>query len=156
MPQPDLILKRLTDEGAKTAAFFRAIPEAQMQVEVYTEGAPWRVRDLLAHLVSAERAFHFYGEQILAGGAGAPNDFSIDAFNHAQVAALKDIPSAELIAQFETARAATIALARGMTDADFNRSGRHPWFGRVPLSDMLKLIYRHSMLHERDIRKVIG
>jgi len=49
----------------------------------------------------------------------------------------------------------TVNLVRGMSEADFDRIGRHPWFGRVPLENMLKLIYRHNMLHERDIRKAL-
>lgn len=151
----DLILKRLTEEGYKTAAYFRALTDLDFSQQVYTTGPLWRVRDLLAHFVSAERIFVFYGREILAGGPGAPDDFVIDEFNATQVAGLKDAAPADLLAQFEAARAETVNLARQMADGDFDRLGRHPWFGRVPLETMLKLIYRHNMLHERDIRKAL-
>jgi len=151
----ELVTKRLQDEGAKTAAFFRALSEANFAQQVYTTGPTWRVRDLLAHFVSAENTFREYGLQILAGGPGAPEDFVIDEFNLIQVAALRDASTAGLIAQFEAARAATVAMIQGMQDSDFDRVGRHPWFGRVPLENMSKLIYRHTMLHERDIRRAI-
>lgn len=155
MPRQDLILKRLHDESQKTAAFFRSLNESQLQQQVYTTGPLWRVRDVLAHFVSAERMFALYGRQILAGGPGAPEDFVIDEFNATQVAGLKDIPVAELAAQFEAARAETVSIVSGMADSDFDRIGRHPWFGNVPLENMLKLIYRHTMLHERDARKAL-
>ena len=151
----ELIVKRLTEEGQKTAAYFRTLSEADFAQQVYTTGPLWRVRELLAHFVSAEQTFVFYGRDILAGGSGAPDDFVIDEFNATQVAGMKDAAPADLVAQFEAARAETVALVRGMGDADFDRIGRHPWFGRVPLENMLKLIYRHNMLHERDIRRAL-
>ena len=151
----ELILRRLQEEGQKTAAYFRTLSEKDYTQQVYTTGPEWRVRDLLAHFVSAERTFVFYGRDILAGGPGAPEDFVIDEFNATQVAGLKEAPPADLIRQFEAARTEVLAMVRGMTDPDFDRIGRHPWFGRVPLEQMLKLIYRHNMLHERDVRKAL-
>ena len=151
----ELILKRLTDEGQKTAAFFRTLTEAQFTQQVYTTGPEWRARDLLAHIVSAERTFEPYLRDILSGGPGAPEDFDIDAYNAAETAKLTETPTTELIPYFESARGVVIHLVRGMADGDFDRVGRHPWFGKVPLENMLKLVYRHTMLHERDIRKAI-
>jgi uncharacterized protein (TIGR03083 family) len=156
MPTPqELILKRLSDEGEKTAAFFRTLDETALAQQVYTTGPLWRVRDILAHFVSAERTFTFYGRDILAGGEGAPADFVIDEYNATQVAGLRDATPDSLIGQFEAARAATLDMVRGMTEADFARIGRHPWFGRVPVENMCKLIYRHTMLHERDVRRAL-
>jgi len=151
----ELILKRLAEEGRKTADYFRSLEESTYTQRVYTTGPNWRVREILAHFVSAEQIFGFYGRDILNGGAGAPEDFVIDEFNATQVAGLKEAQPADLIRQFEMARAETIALIRGMTDTDLERQGRHPWFGKVPLERMLKLVYRHNMLHERDVRKAL-
>jgi uncharacterized protein (TIGR03083 family) len=151
----ELILKRLTDEGRKTAAYFRGLTETDFSQQVYTTGPGWRAHDLLAHVVSAERTFEPYLRDILAGGPGAPEDFDIDAYNAAETAKLKEFPAADLIRHFESARGVVIQLVRGMSDDDFDRVGRHPWFGRTALENMLKLIYRHTMLHERDIRKAI-
>jgi len=151
----ELVLKRLLDEGRKTAAYFRTLGEVEMAQVVYTTGPQWRARDILAHFVSAEQTLLFYGQQVLAGGSGAPDDFVIDEFNAIEVAGLRDQPPAALVTQFEAARAATAAMVAGMAEADFDRIGRHPWFGRVPLEQMLKLVYRHNMLHERDVRRAL-
>ena len=151
----ELIQKRLQDEGRKTAAYFRGLSDVDFGQTVYTTGPQWRVRDVLAHFVSAEQTLHFYGRDVLAGGSGAPDDFVIDEFNATQVAGLRDVHPALLVEQFETARGATAAMVAGMADADFDRIGRHPWFGRVPLEQMLKLVYRHNMLHERDVRRAL-
>src|SRR5664279_4876604 len=151
----ELLRNRLLEEGRKTAAYFRTLGEAELARVVYTSGPQWRVRDVLAQFVSAEQTLLMYGQQVLAGGSGAPDDFVIDEFNAIEVAGLQDKPAAALVAQFETARAATVAMVAGMAQADFDRIGRHPWFGRVPLEQMLKLVYRHNMLHERDVRHAL-
>ncbi len=50
-------------------------------------------------------------------------------------------------------REETIVLVESMKDNDLDREGRHPYFGFLALEKMLKLIYRHNMIHERDIRR---
>ncbi len=149
------ILKRLVEEGRKTAAYFRALSEGELAQLVYTTGPQWRARDILAHFVSAEQTLLVYGQQVLAGGSGAPDDFVIDEFNAIEVAGLRGQPAPELVTRFEVARAATAEMVNSLSDSDFDRIGRHPWFGRVPLEQMLKLVYRHNMLHERDVRRAI-
>lgn len=151
----DLILKRLREEGQKTAAFFASLAATDWESPVYTTGPRWRVRDVLAHLLSAEQTFHHYGQQILSGGEGAPEGFVIDDYNAAQVAALGAATPADLIERLKSARAATQDLVAGMSDADLERVGRHPWFGLAPLGKMLQLVYRHTMLHERDVRRAL-
>lgn len=151
----ELILKRLQEEGRKTAAYFRTLGDGDLAQVVYTTGPRWRAHDILAHFVSAEQTLLVYGRQVLAGGSGAPDDFVIDEFNAIEVAGLRDEAAGALVTQFEIARAATASLVAGMSDADFDRVGRHPWFGRVPLEQMLKLVYRHNMLHERDVRRAL-
>lgn len=151
----ELLVKRLQEEGRKTAAYFRSLGPADFGQQVYLTGPCWRVRDVLAHFVSAEQTLTFYGRQVLAGGEGAPEGFVIDEFNATQVAGLRDAAPEDLVGQFEAARGATVAMAAGMRDDDLDRIGRHPWFGQVSLEQMLKLVYRHNMLHERDVRKAL-
>ena len=151
----DLIRKRMQDEGAKSAAYFRTLTPEQFAQQVYTTGPQWRVRDVLAHFVSAERTFIFYGRDIISGGTGAPDDFVIDDFNLTQMAEFREASTDELIAQFEAARADTLAFINGLAESDLDKVGRHPWFGRVPVEYMSKLIYRHNMLHERDVRRAL-
>ncbi len=150
-----LILKRLTEEGQKSAAYFAGLSPAALAQQVYLTGPNWCVHDILAHFVSAEETLQFYGRQVLAGGPGAPEDFVLDEFNAIEVSGLRALPASDLVARFIQARGGTVALVRGMQDSDLDRIGRHPWFGNVPLEQMLKLVYRHNMLHERDARKAL-
>jgi hypothetical protein len=151
----DQIVKRLAEEGAKAAEFFRGLPPAAWEQQVYTTGGLWRVREVLCHFVSTEAVLAYYGRDILAGGPGAPEDLVIDEFNETQVGGMAEREPAGLIEEFEQRRTETVTMVQGMTESDFDRVGRHPWFGKAPLEDMLKLVYRHTMIHLRDVRRAL-
>jgi DinB superfamily len=153
----ELILKRLQDEGTKTAAYFKALQPAQWQQQVYTTGPEWGAHDLLCHFISAERTFIYYSQDLANGGTGVPRDFEIDAFNAREVKALREAnhSPAELISTFESQRVETTAFVQALNDSNFDRIGFHPWFGDTSLENILKLLYRHTMLHQRDLTKAL-
>lgn len=149
------MLKRLQEEGQKSVAFFSALTPAQFDQPVYSIGPAWRVRDVLAHLALAERLFNHYNREVLQGGPGAPEDFDIDGFNAEHTAEGRAAAPAALLALFQAARADTLALVAQMADADFDRRAFHPFLGHTTLDQILKILYRHTMLHERDARKAL-
>lgn len=151
----DLISSRLTDEGESVLAFFRGLDEADWKRRVYTEGSQWTVRQVLCHFVSVENGFLRLARNILDGGEGAPEGMDIDEFNEREVGAMAGRTPADLLPEFERRRAEMVTLVRGMSDADFDREGRHPFFGRSSLEKLLKLVYRHNMMHLRDVRRVL-
>ncbi len=150
-----LIQKRLRDEGAKLLVVFENLTPEQWQTVIYTDGMTWTIKDLLAHQISAEGEFQFYGRDVLNGGPGAPEGFDIHAFNNREVAASTGRGAAELLADFRSTRQATIDLVSAVRDDQFALQGRHPFFGMMTIEDLFKLIYRHNMMHVRDIRKVL-
>ena len=152
----DLIRKRLRDEGDKLLAMFEALTPDQWQMTLYADGMIWTIKDVLAHQISAERKFQFYGNDILHGGEGAPEGFGIDEFNNAEVAAMAGRSIPDLLAELRTARQDTIDLVSMIAEKDFSQRGRHPFFGMMSIEEMFKLIYRHNMLHARDIRRTMG
>lgn len=149
------IIARLMEKGRETATFFRSLTPEQWRTRIYSDGPQWDTRQVLCHFVSAERAYRRIFEDVMRGGEGAPEGFDIDRFNAHEVGRMDSLTPQELIAQFEAARAAVVAFVRRLDDADLDREGRHPFFGVDRLEKFLKLIYRHNMLHERDVRRVL-
>lgn len=149
------LTKRLQQDGAKTADFFESLEPEAWAAQVYTTGSEWAVRDVLAHFVSAERSFKLLVTDVARGGRGAPRDLQIDEFNEREVPKLKSLSPEKLLAAYREARAATIELVSTIDPAVLDRRGYHPWFGDVEIRDMLKLVYRHNMIHLRDIRKAL-
>ena len=122
---------------------------------VYRNHGRWSVIALLAHFVSAEIGSQQLLHEILFGKPGAALNFDIDAFNESEVTHLISRDHHELTLDFKTARALTVTLVENMIAADLKRCGRHPWLGNASLTRIIKLIYRHNQIHERDIRRAL-
>ncbi|MGA9531208.1 MAG: maleylpyruvate isomerase N-terminal domain-containing protein [Anaerolineales bacterium] len=149
------LIKRLKQDGDKTAAFFGSLEPQAWRAQVYTTGSEWTVRDVLAHFVSAERSFKELVNDVAAGGKGAPRDLMIDDFNETEVPKLGPLSPEELLDAYRSARRASIELAMGLDPNVLDLRGYHPWFGDVEIRAMLKLVYRHNMIHLRDIRSAL-
>ncbi len=153
---PASIAERMTSEGLKTLDFFAALTPEQMLVTIYSEGSFWSVRDVLAHFVSAESGITRLIENILSGGSGTPEDFDLNAYNERKVSGLKEDSTEGLLTKFSTLREKSVALVKGLQQSDLAISGRHPWLGVATIEDMLKILYRHNQIHQRDIRRALN
>jgi hypothetical protein len=151
---PEHLAGRLRDEGGKVRDFFMSLPENSWDDLVYSDGAQWSVRQLLAHIASAEISMGRLVNNIVAGGAGTPEDFDIDAYNDRKVRELDGKLPAELIGQFSDARHANAQTVSRLSQDDLGRTGRHPFLGVTTLSEIIKMIYRHNQIHLRDLRKL--
>jgi len=153
---PLFLSERLLKEGEKTLEFFQRLTPEQWGQSVYTDGAEWLVCDILAHFVAAEDGIRRLIEDILAGGGGSPPDFNLDAYNQRKVSALRGVSEQELLRRFAELRRKSAELVASLTQDDLARTGRHPWLGVAPLEEIIKLLYRHNQIHQRDIRRAIG
>ena len=147
---------KLTSEGERFVAFFSGLTDAQWQTEVYTEGATWTIRNILAHFVTSERGLVRLFEQIRQGGAGSPDDFSIDRFNASQQEKTKELTPSELLEQYKSVRADSVNWVRGLQDSDLVIQGRHPFLGQTPMREMIKMLYLHNQIHYRDLKKAMN
>lgn len=146
---------RMLSEGEKTIAYFKSLPLEAWTAQVYTTGTCWNVKQLLAHFLSAERGLTALVRDIITEGGGAPQEFDIDEFNESEVADLVEIEIPVLLDAFGDARKEFGQLVGSLSSQDLDRMGRHPWFGDTELRKALKLVYRHNMIHLRDIRKAL-
>lgn len=149
------LVNRMSIEGKKTENFFRGIQDGYWDLEVYSEGAKWRIRDILSHLVGAEDGMARLIQNVLDGGEGTPEDFNLDAYNERKAREISSVDPLMLIERFENYRKETVSLISRMTVPSLDLSGRHPWLGEARIEDILKLMYRHALIHQRDIRKKI-
>lgn len=132
----EVILDTLAREREKLVARYRAFSPAELE-RVCTEsevpgGAPWRVKDHLAHLASIERSFQGMIERTIAG-KGDPVGLSrfgnfqdpagrekivayVHRFNQENVDAHRDDDLETLLADLAAVRADTLTLLGRLTD----------------------------------------
>ncbi len=154
-PQVLKLAGRLQESGDRTRDFFAQIPPAQWGELVYSDGMDWNVKHILAHFVVTESEIARLIKYILQGSPGVSEDFDIDAFNQREVNCFSKLPTGAILQRFLEKRAETVALVSALRDADLAVQGRHPWLGVAPIEDMIKLLYRHNQIHQRDIRKTL-
>lgn len=149
------IIAKLEENLENITSFFKSLSGDQLSVQVYTDGAEWTVKQVLAHFITIERSMHWLFENILSGGSGSPDDFDVDRFNLTQTKKLDGLTVEELIEQFRSVREGTIAIVRGMTEQDLNREGKHVFLGHGKLERFIIWAYEHVCIHEDDIRKAL-
>lgn len=146
---------KLKSEGDKFYSLFAGLTDDQWQSEVYTEGETWTIRNVLSHFVTSERGLLKLFERIRTTGEGASEDFSIDRYNAAQQQRTKELPVRELLEQYKEVRSNSVAWVSGLTGAELEITGRHPFLGMTTIREMIKMLYIHNQIHYRDMKKVL-
>ena len=149
------LAEKLKTEGEKIYAIFSAFTDSQWNTEIYTEGTVWTIRNVLSHLVTSERGLLKLFERIRQGGEGASLDFSIDRYNASMQARTQELTPDELLEQYRTVRAESIAWILGLAEADLEIRGRHPFLGQTTIRETIKMLYIHNQTHYRDMKKVL-
>ena len=149
------LAEKLKSEGEKFVGIFSGLTDTQWGVEVYTEGATWTIRNVLAHFVTSERGLIKLFESIRQGGGGVADDFSIDRYNEAQQQKTKELAPAELLEQYKAVRENSVAWVSGLKDEELEITGRHPFLEMTTIREMVKMLYLHNQLHYRDLKKVL-
>ena len=147
------IIAELEKNLEDSIAFFRPLSPDELRIQVYQDGAKWTVQQVLAHFVTIEGAMQWLFKDILTGGPGSPEDFDVERFNRSQPKKLDGRSVAELIAQFAAVREDTISLVNALSDADFDREGRHAFHGHGKLERFIRWTYEHVHIHMDDIYK---
>jgi len=160
-PSKAQLIETLRSTGAETAARLRALPPEAFEQGRYENG--WNGRQILAHIASIEwtypRLFDLAREASTprppspAGStAGRGMQGGINDYNERQVEKRAGATAAELIEEFETNRAATIAAAESADEALFSTPIRSAGGITGPLASVITAIaVLHVAQHVNDI-----
>jgi hypothetical protein len=155
--QIDTLVRKLREEGEALHARLASLPPEAWERPIYSEGQVWMARDVLAHLVSAERGHQRLIANVAGGGPGSPPDLNVDEYNRHHVAALAERLPADLLADLQAVRADSIALISGLSDGDLARRGNHPALGPdTALADFIRIIFMHGKMHLRDLTHALN
>jgi len=149
------LVYKLQDEGEKIHLFFSSMTPDQWQQVVYTGKVEWRVRDVLAHFISVENSLQSLIGDIRAGGAGAPEGFSIDEFNNALVTQLKTVEPVGLLAAFCKENSSMLECVLNLSETDLEKRGNHPFQGMTSIAEIIRMTYIHNRIHVRDVKKAL-
>jgi DinB superfamily len=155
------LLQALHSSRDEVVAIVRAMSPAGLEEGRYENG--WNGRQILAHIASIEWTYprlidiaRDAGTSAAAATAGDPPTRAMrggnDAYNERQVAKRAHLSAAELLAEFERNRAATIAAVEAADDALFNRTIRSAGGVVGPLATVFHLVaVVHVLGHAHDL-----
>ena len=147
---------KLQLEGDKLISFFNSLTDEEFSKEIYSDGELWKIKDVLAHLVSAEKNFLELFKNIKSIGGGSPEGFEINRFNNSQVKAMKTYKTSDLLTSFLKARSKMSEWVAQLNIEDLEIKGIHPAMGEVKLGEMIKMVYLHNIMHQRDIKEILS
>ncbi len=151
----ETIITNLEKNLDDSIAFFKSLSPDELSTQVYQDGAQWTAQQVLAHFITIEQSMQWLFKNILAGGPGSPEGFDFERFNRSQPKKLDGKTIDELIAQFKSVRQDTSSIVRAMSDADFDREGRHAFHGYGKLERFITWAYEHVDLHLQELRKIL-
>jgi uncharacterized protein (TIGR03083 family) len=157
-PSKTELLKELRASRDEVVAIVRALPPARLEDGRYENG--WNGRQILAHIASIEWSYPRLIDIARTpppSAEEAPPTRSMrggnDAYNDRQVAKREHMTVAELLAEFEKNRAATIQAVEAADDELFGRRIRSAGGVVGPLALVFhQIAVAHVLGHARDIK----
>ena len=157
------LLHELRTSRDEVLRIVRALPAARLEEGRYENG--WNGRQILAHIASIEWSYPRLidiardasaAPSTTAAAVGDPPTRTMrggnDSYNDRQVAKRANVPVADLLTEFETNRAATIAAVEAADDALFARQIRSAGGIVGPLVEVFhQVAVTHVLGHARDI-----
>ena len=119
-------------------------------------GETWSVFDVIGHLIHGEKTDWITRIEIILS-EGANKEFvPFDRF--AQLEESKGKSLEQILKEFLTARELSLKKLRGfkLTENDFNKTGIHPKFGSVTLSQLVAAWTVHDLDHISQISRVMS
>ena len=149
------IFQKLAGSRRALLSTFDELEESQWAASVYSEDTEWSIKDLLGHLVDSERGMTRLIEVIKDGGEGVSADFDLNRWNARAVSKSSDMPPAELRQEMTTNRANLLKLLNSLSDADWEKKGRHGSLQIMSIEEILTLIADHEIRHLEDINRIL-
>ncbi|MEJ7767409.1 MAG: DinB family protein [Chitinophagaceae bacterium] len=119
-------------------------------------GQTWNVHDIIGHLIHGEKTDWIPRTEIILSNKQDKIFAPFDRF--AQFEKNKERKMSQLLNEFKTLRQNNIAFLQSLklTDQDFKKTGIHPAFGEVTLSQLLSTWTVHDLNHLAQISRVIA
>lgn len=150
VPDGDVI-ELLQQHGAETVTLLRGVSE-EKSAFAYAPGK-WTIREVMGHVMDAERVFTYRALHFARGDKTPLPSFEENAWAKVSGAASRRLE--DLTDEYIAVRACTLALFRGFTRADFERTGIAS-DNRFTVSALAYITAGHERHHVRILRERYG
>jgi hypothetical protein len=158
MSRQDSIRQRLLADHAASLKIFNNFTPEQWEKPAPSENdAPWKARDVLAHVAVSEGGQLGQITRCLAGDVTVPDDFDLARFNRRSVQKQADKSVADFFALIEADHAKVLAALDAITnEADLDKTGRHARGDIITVEQFFIRITEHRLQHAEELQKAVG
>ena len=128
----------------------------QGEVQVYSDGAAWTVRQLAIHLADADRGQSRVVMGIANGEELIPPDFDVERYNRRSVEKRAEMSIAEVRQSLNDTRAQLLEWLDSIEDATLEKQGRHANLRVLTVAEFLQVMAAHERQHADDIARVLA
>ncbi len=151
---PSDLLSPLEGERENTIGILMGLEESALARVDDSSG--WTVRQLAAHLASAELAAAFVIRQALDGEVLHVSPSDRDAFNEAQVEGSEDWDAQRCVSELREARDGLREVFAGMSEEDLDRPIRWPEWPARTIRSSIPYMLEHEHAHQDQLRAALG
>lgn len=128
----------------------------QIEVQVYSDGLGWTVRQLVVHLSEAYRGMNNQAQNISEGRDLIPADFDIERYNKRQTEKNADKTFEQARHDLQTAREQLLAWLDTLDESKLDHKGRHASLRVMSVEEILLLQGLHEKGHAADIAHALN
>ncbi len=146
----------LADHAACMAILNRFTPEQWEQPAPSEEDAPWKARDVLAHIAVSEGGQLGQLQRCVKGEVTVPEDFDLRRFNRRSVHKQADRAVADMLKEIETGHAQVLAALDAVAEADLDKKGRHARGDILTVEQFFIRITEHRRQHAEELKRALS
>lgn len=125
-------------------------------MQVYSEGAAWNVKQLATHLMITDKGHNNTVMGIAKGEEIIPADFDLERYNKRSVEKRGEASVEEIRAALAETAAARNAWLDTIDDATLDKRGRHGSMNILSIEEILRVVANHDRDHANDIARVLN
>ncbi len=147
---PFTALERLRQTPAEVSALVSGLSAEQLDTP--KEEGQWAIRQVIAHLLDAQRVLHFRVNLMLEHDT--PQLKSLAVFNWASDEKDRPASTLKLLADYIASRQDTLARLEAIRLSDWWRMGLHQEFGAVTIRQQVSYFAMHEITHLSEIAQL--
>lgn len=126
------------------------------EMQVYSDGLGWTVRQIVAHLADAERGHYNQITTIAEGNELIPPDFDIERYNQRVTEKTAAKPIEQSRAELAEWREKLLAWLETVDEDKLDRQGRHASLQIMTVHDIVRMVHLHERGHTTDLARALG
>jgi uncharacterized damage-inducible protein DinB len=150
------ILHKLAQARIKLMGVLHQLQPDDWEKAVQEADSKWTVRQIVTHLVDAQKGMTGQMTTINGGQEAIPEDFDLDRWNKRAVEKNADKTPQDLMTALHEGRTKLISFVNGLSDADLDKKGRHSSLEIMTIEQIATLIGSHEAEHAQIIAESLG